>query len=191
MTRQLIKQFSVTQVLGVFTEWHNIPANVLKQAIDRGNVVHAASQAYLSNIFFKIPTGYQVYFDSIKRWVDRYVEYIYFIEKRFEDPILGFNGKPDIGCKLIRRMFQSERNPFGYRYPIIDIKTGQVEGKTWCGQGAAYKHLCNLKKKKYDCSIFLQAHPQGDWPKVLIYEYDEKDFAAFISALNAYRYFKG
>ncbi len=185
-----MKSFSVTTVLGVYTAWHRIPANILKMAIDRGNAVHAASQAYQENLFYSLPKDYQGYFQSFCKWFDRYVEMVLFTEKRFEDPFLSFNGKPDLGAQLKKPMFQSERKPDGYRFPIIDIKTGQVEGQTWCGQGAAYQHLANQVSPIYDCSIFLQVKPNGDWPKVLLYEYVEKDFSAFLSALNAYRYFK-
>jgi hypothetical protein len=186
-----MKQFSVTQVLGVFTAWHRIPANILKMAIDRGNAVHAASEAWLNNIFYTLPKDYQGYFLSFQKWFLKYVESVYFSEKRFEDPILGFNGKPDLGVKLVKPMFHSEHRPQGYQYPIIDIKTGQVEGRTWCGQGAAYIHLANRETTLFDCAIFLQVKPDGGWPKTLIYEDSIRDFRAFLSALNAYRYFKG
>jgi hypothetical protein len=185
-----IKSPSVTTVLGVFTAWHKIPANILKMAIDRGNAVHNAAQAKLENIFYTLPAEYQNYLVSFERWFEKYVARVFFVEKRFEDPLFGFNGKPDLGCELKYPMFQSERRPQGYQWPIIDIKTGQAEGQTWCGQGAAYHHLCNQVEQKYDCSIFLQLSPKGDWPKVRLYEYVEKDFAAFLSALIAYKYFK-
>jgi hypothetical protein len=185
-----IKSPSVTTVLGVYTQWHRIPANILKMAIDRGNAVHGAAQAKLENIFYTLPADYRPYLVSFERWFERYVARVFFVEKRFEDPLLRFNGKPDLGCELKSPMFQSERRPQGYQWPIIDIKTGQVEGKTWCGQGAAYHHLCNQVQEQYDCSIFLQLDPKGGWPKVRLYEYVEKDFAAFLSALNAYKYFK-
>jgi hypothetical protein len=185
-----LKQFSVPTVLGIYTAWHRIPRNVLKMAIDRGNAVHAASQAYQENLFYSLPKDYQGYFKSFCKWFDRYVEKVLFTEKRFEDSVLGFNGKPDLGAKLKQPMFHSERKPDGYLYPIIDIKTGKVEGQTWCGQGAGYIHLANQEAPVFDCAIFLQVKETGDWPKVLIYEQTESDFSAFLSALNSYRYFK-
>lgn len=188
-----LKQFSVTTVLGIFTAWHKIPSHVLKMAIDRGNAVHAAAHAYQSNIFYSLPEDYQGYFMSFLKWFERHVETVYFTEKRFSDPALGFNGKPDLGVKLKVALFQSAVKPAGYQYPVVDLKTGQVEGKTWRGQGAAYMHLTNLEETKFDCTIFLQLNPQGGWPKVLHYSGVDTyaaDFAAFLSALNAYRYFK-
>lgn len=185
-----IKSPSVTTVLGVYTAWHRIPANILRMAIDRGNAVHDAAQAKLENIFFTLPAEYRPYLESFNKWYERYVERVFFVEKRFEDPLLGFNGKPDLGCRLKKPMFQTSRRPQGYEYPIIDIKTGRVEGKTWCGQGAAYHHLCNQGQQIYDCSVFLQLDPKGGWPMVRLYESTENDFAAFLSALNAYKYFK-
>lgn len=184
-----MKIFSVTQVLGIYGPWHRIPANILKMAIDRGVAVHAASETYLKGLFVSIPNEYKGHFLSFKKWFDQYVDYVFFTETRFEDPILKFSGQPDLGCRLKNAMFQSERKPAGYKFPIIDIKTSKVESKTWRGQGAAYHHLCNQVEKKYDCSIFLQTDEKGRPPKVRIYEYLEKDFAAFLSALNAYRYF--
>ena len=51
-------------------------------------------------------------------------------------------------------------------------------------------------QKKYGENFFdgcmaLQLSPKGTMAKAIVYQYSDADFAAFVSALNAYRFFKG
>jgi hypothetical protein len=75
---------------------------------------------------------------------------------------------------------------------IWDLKTSKAVGKTWCAQLAGYRNLA--LENGYDRIGrvgSLRLKEDGGMPLADEYQYSDRDFAAFLSALNAYRYFKG
>ena len=178
-----MKTFSVTRVLSVYNDFSGINPDVLQAAARRGTKVHGVCAAYAAGLWVP-PLALDIngYFSSFKAWFDKYVSRVFFVEEEMVDPLLGYYGHPDLGVELIdgRKM-------------IPDLKTPLNESVTWKSQIAAY---LNLAEKKYGENFFdgcmaLQLSPKGTMAKGIVYQYSDADFAAFLSALNAYRYFKG
>lgn len=174
-----MKSISVTTVLGRFTDFDKINPAVLEAAQIRGTAVHAAASAYAKGLFVSpLQDGYQGYYLSFKNWFDSYVDTVIFVEQRFFDKTFFFNGKPDLGVILKDG-----------RAVITDYKTAVAEGQTWKSQLAAYRHLA-LKEFHYDFEVMsLRLKEDGRPAKAVTYNYSESDFAAFLAALTAYRYF--
>ena len=113
------------------------------------------------------------------------------MEKRFTDEIMGFSGQPDLGLRM-----KDGRNK------IVDIKTPVQENPTWKSQVATYLNLANQKYKVEekdgdqriksgaftDC-LALQLKQNGNEAVAFEYLYKDEDYFAFLSALNAHRYF--
>jgi len=187
---------SVTTALGPFTDFSSIPATVLENACRRGGIVHAATAAYARGLWVKpLAPTYAGYFQSFKNWFDKYVDQVLLVEVRLTCDVYGFHGKPDLVCILTDG-----------RFMVVDLKTPVTEAPTWKAQLAAYRYLVgehfkeNAKFFKYrgawntlgsppQCmSLIVRA--DGGPAKAILYEYSDDDFAAYLSALNAYRYFK-
>ena len=178
-----MKSISVTQVLGLYQNFDIVEPHIMEQAIERGNDVHRYAAMHANRILILKTDKYLkvgLYIDSFRKWFDKYVEQVIFIEERFFDRTFFYDGKPDLGVELIDK-----------RRVIVDIKTAAAEGKTWKGQVAAY---CELAQKKYppefDGGMSLRLKKDGKEAVAKFYEHKRENFAAFISALTAYRYFK-
>jgi hypothetical protein len=178
-----MKSYSVTTVLGPFTDFSSVPSGILEKAITRGKDTHRYSIAYaLGMLFQEVPDYIKGYFDSFKRWFDKYVEKVYFAEVLLKDEILGFHGHPDLFVRMVDG-----------RDVVPDIKTPAVESPTWKAQLSAYRHLVKVNERlpEYPECMALQPRKDGREAKAILYNYADRDFRAFLSALNAYRYFKG
>jgi hypothetical protein len=75
---------------------------------------------------------------------------------------------------------------------IWDLKTSKSAGKVWCSQVAAYKNLAIENGIDRIGRVgSLRLREDGRMPIADEYLYSDRDFAAFLSALNAWRYFRG
>ena len=185
-----MKYFSVTQVLSPFCDFSKIPPDVLEYAATRGTAVHRICL----NVYAKglptvnIPDDCFGYFQSFKMWFDEYVTEVISIEKEYIDRRFGYVGHVDLVCILKDG-----------RIVIIDLKTPAVESPTWKCQLAAYRAVVaddlfhnmdsSLEIPEKNGCLSLQLKPNGNAAKAIVYQYSDNDFAAFLSALNAYRYF--
>ena len=176
-----MEMIRVTQPLSVYADFSHIPNDVLQNAARRGTAVHSACAAYADGLFIPpLEDDVAGFFDSFTAWFDMYVERVYFVEEELADPTLGFYGHPDIGCRLVDG-----------RNMIIDYKTPVAASKTWAPQTSAYLHLARLNRSEpYDGSMVLQPRKDGKPAKATTYQYHNEAFSIFLSALNAYRYFK-
>jgi len=175
---------SVTQVLSVYQDFSMVPEHILTMAAERGKQVHSICASIAKGLFVshkRITPDIQGYIESFNKWFE-YVEEVVFVEGELIDPKLGFIGHPDLIAKMRGDTHLT----------LIDLKTPVTIGKTWRGQLSAYWHLA---ESKFDIkrSGSLRLKQDGGFP----YDFDEytntrhEDFAAFLSALNAWRYFKG
>lgn len=175
-----MKSFSVTTVLGVFADFDVIRDEVLEAAKLRGSGVHAAAAAYASGLYVQpLPKDWQGYFDSFRRWFDLYVDEVIFVEERFHNEQFYFHGKPDLGAVLMDG-----------RRVVVDYKTPAAEMPTWKSQISAY---CDLAEDYYGPhfdGMSLRLRRDGKPAKANVYDTSGNDFAAFLAALTAYRYFK-
>ena len=169
-----MQSISVTTALSPFVDFSKVPPERLQWAAQRGTNLHMCFAAHAQNLLVpRLPEDHQLFFDSFRRWFDRYVHSVIWVEKELRDTTYLFHGHPDILCTL-----QSSE------VVIVDYKTPVTESPTWKAQLAAYGHLANVDK-----AMVLQPHPEGKEAKAIRYENQKSDFAAFLNALTAYRYF--
>lgn len=184
-----MKYPSVTQVLSVYQDFSVVPDHILTMASERGIRVHAICASLAQKLFVskrQIAPDIEGYIQSFNQWFDEYVEEVVLVEKELIDPNLGFIGHPDLVVKM-----RGDRD-----LTLIDLKTPKVIGKTWSTQLAAYWHLLSIFLLEHKFKIkrcgSLRLKQDGGFP--ILDEYTKSlhaDFAAFLSALNAWRYFKG
>lgn len=175
---------SVTEVLGVYTDWSKIPPDVLEHACARGTAVHEVCAAIASGIPWMraVPEEQVGYIKSFEAWMDAAVEEVVLVEKRLFDNHHGFHGKPD----LVVRMKGDE----GLSVP--DLKTPATEQRVWRGQMAAYRHLVQERFPHEEVSrqFSLRLDRNGGLPRLKEYTGTYlSDWAAFLNALYAYNHF--
>lgn len=172
---------SVTEVLSPWADFSHIPPDRLEAAAERGTAVHNACFAYAAGLpTVGLRADVEPYVISFRRWFDRVVDRVILCEERITDDRHGYHGEPDllIAAKHAENI-------------LIDAKTPVTKIKTWRVQLAAYKNLCeNYTSLPIDRVGSLRLSPDGKTPKMDYYDYQAQDFNVFLSALNAYRFFK-
>jgi hypothetical protein len=175
-----VKYISVTKALSPYGDFSRIPKDVLAAACLRGGVIHAAAATYSKGLWVRpLPPSYQGYFDSFVNWFEQYVDQVLLVEARLSCDTYGIIGKPDLACILVDG-----------RFVVVDLKTPVSEQPTWKAQLAAYRYLVGTTSLGTPECMSLILKGNGKAAKAYPYEYSDSDFAAFLSALNAYRYFK-
>lgn len=172
---------SVTQVLGLYNDFSMIRPEVLEHAAKRGTAVHKRCNAYALNLVcLQTDSETQPYFDSFRNWFNWYVESVLMTEQRLTCDKYCFTGKPDMVA-----MLKGDKHS-----TLIDFKTPVTPGKTWPAQLAAYQYLA---KKSYDPKRTgaLMLSPKGQIARFIEYSDTATHLNAFLSALNAYRFFLG
>jgi hypothetical protein len=173
---------SVTEVLSPWADFSKVSPAVLQAASERGTAAHDACFAYALGLpVIGLRADVEPYVTSFKRWFDKVVDDVILCEQRITDTDgFGYHGEPDLLVKT--------KHP---EIILTDLKTPVTKIKTWCVQLAAYKNLCeNYTGLTIDRVGSLRLSPEGKTPKMDYYEYQNQDFAIFISCLNSYRYFK-
>lgn len=180
-----MKYLSVTEVLSPYQDFSKVSERRLEAAQIRGTGVHKVSLLYAGGFWPVVPDEYRGYFKSFMSWWITAVDVTrpVLVEPELKDPDLGIIGHPDLLLFLKGDPLRS----------TWDLKTPTAHYPTWKGQLAAYKHL-GIKNKLINpgsrCgSVRLDAN--GRKPKPKDYEDDKRDFAAFLAALTAHRYFRG
>ena len=171
----------VSDVLRPYQDWSAVPDRYIGPALERGSIVHAFCANYARKIWTPITLEeYRGYVESFRTWFDKYVVKVFFVEQEFKDEDLGFSGRPDIGC-LLRGETEGV---------LPDYKTSATTQRWWIGQNAAYLHL--VKKAGFPISRAgsLKLNADGRPAKFIPCNVPNEALAAFLSGLNAYRYFK-
>jgi hypothetical protein len=174
---------STTTVLGAYSGFDAVRPDRLELACARGTAVHTACLAHAGNsFFFDIKPELQGYYDSFVLWFNTMVDTVIEVEPLWEDHKWGYCGSPDLLLIL-----KGEQD-----ISIWDLKTSKSSGKTWCGQLASYRNLALANGYDRIGRVgSLRLKLDGSMPLADVYEYSDRDFNAFLSALNAYRYFHG
>ena len=175
---------SVTQVLAPFTDFSMIPPDVLQAAADRGSKVHAICAGIaLGEWVPKPPPELSGYISSFRQWF-KYVDKVWLVEEELVDRAYGFKGHPDLAVSLIGD------EDF---IRVLDLKTPATKTPTWAAQIAAYNHLVGgaFPGKEIRRSGTLRLRKDGRPPVLDEYQDSARDFQAFVSALTAWKYFKG
>ena len=174
---------SVTTVLGPYAGLEFVRPDKLAAACQRGTYGHTPCIALARGEFAFVKPEVQGYFDSFKLWFDSFVDTVIEVEPLWESHKWGYCGSPDL--LLIMRHSQCSID-------IWDLKTSKASGKTWPGQLAAYRNLAIENKYDQIGRVgSLRLKEDGGMPLADEYQYSDRDFAAFLSALNAWRYFHG
>jgi len=172
---------SVTQALGIFSDFSKIDPDVLARAAERGTRVHGICASIAQGFFpGEVPEDLAGYVASFQKWF-ALVDEVLLVETRLQDPVFQFTGMPDLVVKL-----QSDERP-----RLIDLKTPLAKGKLWSAQIAAYESLFRVKIGlvcKHSGSLRLK--PNGAFPLFDEYRHAEADLHAFLCCLTAWKYFK-
>jgi hypothetical protein len=172
---------SVTQILRPYQDFSRVPPDKLECAAQRGRTVHAfCADIARGTAFLKPPTEALGYVDCFKEWFTEYVLEVHSVEEEYVDEAFGFVGHPDLVVTI-----RGDKSP-----SVWDLKTPLVESRTWCAQLAAYLHLVKQRFDDVRWCAALQLYP-GRKARAIPYTESDEHFTAFLSALNAVRYFKG
>jgi len=180
---------SVTEVLGVFTDFSMINPSVLAHACDRGTRVHTAISAHLQGLWVSpLDDEAQQYFDSFRRWADIMLDKALLIEHEGICDCYGYMGHYDSALIL--------KGDDPNAISVLDWKTPVVAGKTWRVQNSAYCHLVEKHSgfsEEYCIhrtgSIMLS--PKGKTAKIHENTHERAEcFNVFLSALTAYKFFR-
>jgi len=171
---------SVTQVLKPFTDFSGVPQAVLEHAAARGTQVHAACAAHARGLFvMDLDQEVQPYLQSFTQWFDYAVSEVVAVEKELTHP-LGFVGHPDLIVNIK-----------GDKYPsVVDIKTPQTTSKLWQAQLSAYLNCAQQHGIPADRAFSLRLKPDGGFPIINEYISQPEDYAAFLNAFYAHKYFR-
>ena len=174
--------YSVTTILGKYSDFSMIPPDVLEAAAARGTEVHDYCAKYALGIWTPpLSAHIEGYGLSFRRWFDEYVTEVILVEQDLRDEVMGFKGRIDLIPKL-----KGDFHP-----AIIDYKTPITIGRTWEAQIAAYKHLAVDNGIPVERGGDLKLKRDGAPAKYVPCGNAVQAFAAFHHALNAHRYFKG
>ena len=173
----------VSEALNIYADFSKVKPNVLYFATERGTKVHALCAAHAQDVWIpEIPEYCKGYFDSFTGWFDKHVVRVFYVEERFYNNDYFYTGRPDLIVEM-----RSEG------IVLIDNKTpqGKEFEHLWRGAIAAYINLeleiPNLSSWKGGS---LQLDPRGKNARMKWYDESAKDFAQFLHALSAYRFFK-
>ena len=171
---------SVTRALNPFADFSGIPPAVLAHAAERGTKVHAICAALAQGLWAPdIPEECAGYVESFQGWFESRVEAVAGCEIELVDEAIGFEGHPDLICRL----------KGDERLTLVDLKTPATKNRLWVAQLAAYRHLARLAGFDIDRVGSLRLKKNGAPPIFDEYQHSERYFAAFTSALNAYKFF--
>ncbi|HNR12874.1 MAG TPA: hypothetical protein PKM59_06130 [Thermodesulfobacteriota bacterium] len=131
----MLRVYRVTELASILTRYWSVPDETLKDAQQRGTLVHSLCAAYARSRTFhetsdKDIRGGQGYFLSFKRWFDDYVAEVVSVETSYTN-IVGIIGHPDLVAVI-----RGDQAP-----SIIDLKTAAAHDKIWRLQMAGYKHI--------------------------------------------------
>lgn len=173
----------VTEILSPFSNFSNIPADVLENAAKRGTIVHEWCELYAKK---QLDLGAcnnnqaKPYLDSFITWFDFLVDEVFFVEERLFCDKLMITGQIDLICKL-----KDSDN-----ICVVDIKTPQTSSKSWRLQTAAYQYLAtnslNLKVSQRGC---LMLDKKGGPPTFKNYKDYKRDSELFFSLCDLNTFF--
>lgn len=178
MTRDLP---SVTQVLGLFADFSRIPEATLAAAAERGTRVHAACAMLAQGLWMPYQEPeIALYVESFGVWMDQAVDEVLDVELKVTDYANGYCGHLDLAVIMRGDTLPS----------IIDLKTPVTKNRLWSAQLAAYRHAYQVQTGSIVSRVASLRLKKDEGPAIFD-EYHEsaRDFAAFLAALNAYRWF--
>lgn len=178
----------VSDILYPFTDLRDIEPQVLKNAADRGTVVHA----FIDSII--LGTGLVGLDGAIREYADEdnfYDEKLK-VMKALDSFALWYPGKNFI--QKPKRFFCDEHFLTGecdgiYEgsdgLVLVDYKTPANESKSWLLQGSAYSYMAKLEGYNISRIEFVKLSKTGGAPRIFTYT---EDFPLFLAHLKVYNY---
>jgi len=175
----------VTEVLAPYVDYSRVPPELLRQAADRGSLVHeiCAEIARGGFVLTHSDPVVQGHVDSFRSWFDLAVRKVVAVELHLEHPRWHYCGRLDLLAEITG-------DPVGSN-TLVDIKTPLQTGKVWGAQLAAYQELVEANREwNVHRILSVQTKKNGAAARVVEWTSDgPRAFAAFVSALQAQRYF--
>lgn len=172
---------SVTTVLAPYQDFSGVPASVLLAAADRGSRVHAICAAISRKLFVPaVPEDCAPYVASFKGWFGTAVAKTVAVELEYSCDLYGYMGHPD-GIYLLKG---------DDGLTLVDIKTPQAAVRIWKMQLAAYWHLAEKAGLDVRRALCLRLDKDGKRPRIDELNDRANAWAAFLGALNAWKYLK-
>lgn len=165
----------ITSVLYPFSGLSKINPEILKNAANRGTIVHKCCDAIMDGMGIDENHEHIGYINSFNQWAEG---------KEFLDkPGRLFCDKYKISGE-IDGLYKNESG-----VTLFDIKTPVRESNTWSLQGSAYNYLLENSGIEINKIEFIKLDKTGKKPKSFFYEYD---FGMFLKCLDIFRrFFKG
>ena len=178
---KFMKAPRVTEILRYFSNYHNVPKNILEKAAARGSSVHAICAGIAKGAW--VPDGMIAaellgYVNSFKQWADTEVQQFLIIEKRYQDQTKDFSGQLDF---LIT-------GKDGETW-LVDIKTSAAPQRTYPVQMAAYRHLLQNHCVNIKGAQLVYLDREGSAPKVHKLEDLSEEEHIFLCALDCWHFF--
>ncbi len=178
----------VTSVLGAFSGFDLIPAEILANACTRGTAVHEEIKAQQQKLWTadecQLPIEYQGYVDSYNLWSK---DKKFVLPERFYDQEHYITGE----CDSLYLVGEDT-------YSLVDFKTsGRVYGKQkekmqaiWGMQLSAYAYMANRKGFVISKIELVHLSKSGGEPEIHDFTKDRSDFFMdFFRLLRFYRMF--
>jgi len=171
------KYTRVTDVLSPFSGLKNIDPAILKNAGERGTLVHKLIDSEIMGMDGPIPEHVRGYMNSYYQWNVGQK----FMDKppRFFDDDLMLTGEIDA-------LYVNDDGGL----TLVDFKTPANQSKTWALQGSAYCFLARCAGFDITEIEFVKLSKTGGKPKSYFYYKDfKKNWKTFQGCLDAYRHF--
>ena len=174
--------FSVTQVIP--SNYDMIDPDVLDNASIRGIIFHHAMMNHAKEIWVSaLPNEVQPYFDSGRRWFDKYVDKIIYIEKEFIHPVYKYVLHPDLVAVIRGNDLPS----------VIDYKTPATYfERQWGAQLSAYFFGIQASENiELDGAMSMMVRKDGSDAVARHVKNLHEAFNGFLMAYGSYKYFNG
>jgi hypothetical protein len=171
----------VTEVIRPWVSFGGAPDEVVARAAARGTMIHEVCERFLKGGHVGEVSGEAARCVGIlERWRAAAVEDVIDVERRLYDDEREFTGQIDI---IVR--FKGDKT-----LSVVDLKTSKAYGPHWRPQLAAYKSLALASGYDVGRVMSLRFGARGPIIDESTRTWDQ-DLNGFLSALGAYRYFKG
>lgn len=171
----------VTQILSYYTNYHQLPPEILKKASTRGSAVHGLCEGIAKGQWIPesmIDEELKGYVESFRKWSAAQVKEFYIIERRYTHDGLGYTGQVDMVI----------RGTDGKLY-LTDLKTTASPMKTHPVQMAAYQELLKANGIETVGVMLVYLNKDGGFPEIDLFHELHKEFGVFLSARECWYYF--
>lgn len=171
----------VTEILRAYSEYGNVPPDILHRAAARGTSVHALCAGIAKDSWVPdscIKEDELPYVNSFRVWKEDSVKEFILIEKRLQDTELKYTGQIDMVIE----------GKDGHKY-LVDLKTSSKPQKTYPLQMAAYRNLLHCEGYVVKGVFLVYLQKDGKPPKTQYLEDTTHEFDIFRSALSTWHYF--